>query len=33
LIAKPRDDAGVLAAAAIFEAQHDHHSKVPIEPR
>jgi amidase len=33
LIAKPRDDAGVLAAAAIFEAQHDYHSKVPIEPR
>jgi amidase len=33
LIGKPRDDAGVLAAAAIFEAQHDYHSKVPIEPR
>jgi amidase len=33
LIAKPKDDAGVLAAAAIFEAQHDYASKVPIEPR
>ena len=33
LIAKPRDDAGVLAAAAIFEAQNDYGARVPIEPR
>jgi amidase len=33
LIAKPRDNAGALAAAATFEALHDHASKLPIEPR
>ncbi|MCC6777190.1 MAG: amidase [Hyphomicrobiales bacterium] len=33
LIAKPRDDAGVLAAAAIFESQHDYAARVPMDPR
>jgi amidase len=33
LIGAPRNDAGVLAAAALFEAQHDFAAMVPIEPR
>jgi amidase len=33
LIGAPRDDAGVLAAAALLEAQHDLAAMVPIEPR
>ena len=33
LIAAPRNDAGVLAAAALFEAQHDFAQRVPIDPR
>lgn len=33
LIAAPRNDAGVLAAAALFEAQHDFAARTPIEPR
>jgi len=33
LIAEPRNDAGVLAAASLFEAQHDFAARVPIEPR
>ena len=33
LIAAPRNDAGVLAAAALFEAQHDFAARVPIEPK
>jgi amidase len=32
LIAAPRNDAGLLAAAAVFEAQHDFAARVPIEP-
>jgi amidase len=32
-VAAPRDDAGALAAAALFEAQHDFATRVPIEPR
>ena len=33
LIAAPRNDAGVLAAAALFEAQHDLAARIPIDPR
>ena len=33
LIAAPRNDAGLLAAAALFEAQHDFATRVPIDPR
>jgi len=33
LIAAPRNDAGLLAAAALFEAQHDFAARVPIDPR
>jgi amidase len=33
LIAAPRNDAGLLAAAAVFEAQHDFAARVPIDPR
>jgi amidase len=33
LVGAPRNDAGVLAAAALFEAQHDFAAMVPIEPR
>jgi amidase len=33
LVAAPRNDAGVLAAAALFEAPHDFARRVPIEPR
>ena len=32
LIAAPRNDAGVLAAATLFEAQHDFAASVPIDP-
>ena len=32
LIAAPRNDAGVLAAATLFEAQHDFAARVPIDP-
>jgi amidase len=33
LIAAPRNDAGALVAAALFEAQHDFAARVPIDPR
>jgi amidase len=33
LIAAPRYDAGLQAAAALFEAQHDFAARVPIDPR
>ena len=33
LVAAHRNDAGALAAAALFEAQHDFPARVPIEPR
>lgn len=33
LVAAPRNDAGVLAAAALFEAEHDFAARVPIDPR
>ncbi|HEY1363011.1 MAG TPA: amidase [Xanthobacteraceae bacterium] len=33
LIAAPRNDAGVLVAAALFEAQHDFAARLPIDPR
>jgi amidase len=33
LIAAPRNDAGLLAAAALFEAQHDFAARLPIDPR
>jgi amidase len=33
LIVAPRNDAGLLAAAALFEAQHDFAARVPIDPR
>ncbi len=32
-VAAPRNDAGVLEAAALFEAQHDFAERVPIDPR
>jgi len=31
-VAPPRDDAGAIAAAALFEAQHDFAARVPINP-